>query len=186
MTKSAISSDISTTDTTVLYVKNNIIYGVSGPIQENSNIAAIQINTQMVDPQFTDPTNFDFTLQSSSPAIDNGDESFLLNIDNVDYYGNPRNNLDIGAIEFQTPVSITEFDDWSSNLFVYPNPTYDILNVVCKIPLDSIEIYSVIGELIKHIDLENGCYQLDLSDLTDGIYILQTKSQSIKFIKRSK
>ena len=186
MTRSAISSDISTTDTAVLYVKDNIIYGVSGPIQENTNIAAIQINTQMVDPQFTDPTNFDFTLLNSSPAIDSGDEAYLSNIDSVDYFGNPRNDLDIGAIEFQTPASITEFEDKLSSLYAYPNPTNNILNVIGKNPLESIEIYSVIGELISHIEVDDAFCQLDLSHLTDGVYIVQTKSESIKIIKRSK
>ncbi|MBT5090394.1 MAG: hypothetical protein HOM24_04860 [Flavobacteriales bacterium] len=47
-------------------------------------------------PEFTNNTESDFHLTESSPAIDAGEITFILN----DIEGNPRNNADIGAYEF--------------------------------------------------------------------------------------
>ncbi len=51
-----------------LIVKNNIIYGttkngVTGTINGDADIVAIQINTCKKDSLFIDPLNFDFYLQ---------------------------------------------------------------------------------------------------------------------------
>ncbi len=107
LSKSAISSNLTAGEG--LVVQDNIIYGtsqagVTSSINEDADIVAVQINTQMIDPLFVDPLNFDFGLQASSPAVGMADDTFAPAID---YTGMPRdNNPDIGAIEFFDPVSV--------------------------------------------------------------------------------
>jgi hypothetical protein len=57
-----------------------------------------ETNSLVVDPLFTDVTNYDFTLMTSSPAIDKGKNLHLK----VDYFLNPIGNQpDIGVHEVQ-------------------------------------------------------------------------------------
>jgi hypothetical protein len=185
MTRSAISTDIVTTNPAVLFVKDNIIYGNTGPIQENPNIVAIQINTRMVNPQFVSPSNNDFTLMNTSPAINNADEMYLPAIDNLDYFGNPRNDLDIGAVEYQNPLSANAFEKSSHDLIISPNPINGIVNFVNNGKSETIEIYNVFGQLIISFNLENGVNKLDLSNLSEGVYFVKNKKYTMKIIKNS-
>jgi hypothetical protein len=107
MTRSAISTDI--TASGAVEVRNNIIYGTTGVIGTDPEIDAVQINTQMVLPQFTNQGAFDFTLLSTSPAINNAYVAAYT--PTTDYYGNPRTTPDIGAVEFQVtmPVELLSF-----------------------------------------------------------------------------
>lgn len=68
---------------------------------------------------------------------------------------------------------------------VYPNPVKDILNINTDKNINSIEIFSLTGQLIKTID--NNTKQINVSDLKKGIYLLRVKSegkdQSFKIVK---
>lgn len=185
MTRSAISTDIITTDSSVLFVKDNIIYGNIGPIQENLNIQAVQINTQMLNPQFFNASNYNFEILNTSPAINAGDENYLTTIDSIDYYGNPRNDLDIGAVENQTALNINDFDKSIESLAIYPNPTSSILNIVNENESKKAEIFTTLGQLTSVFDIKNGNNRLDLSDYEDGIYYVKIGNKTKKIVKNS-
>jgi parallel beta-helix repeat protein len=61
-------------------------------------------------PLFADPVNGDYRLQSNSPCINAGKNSYVQNT--VDLDGNPRivgGTVDIGGYEFQTSTSIISY-----------------------------------------------------------------------------
>ncbi len=62
------------------------------------------------DPAFNNLANDDFHLQPNSPCINSGNNAFVLVP--ADFDGNPRivgGTVDMGAYEFQTPVSMTSY-----------------------------------------------------------------------------
>jgi hypothetical protein len=108
MTRSAISTNINTTSNpTAISVRNNIIYGTTGTIGTSTEIDNIQVNTQMVSPQFVNQAGFDFKLLSTSPAISAADVTYAQA---TDYYGNTRTSPDIGAIEYQSVLTVELLD----------------------------------------------------------------------------
>jgi len=63
-----------------------------------------------VDPALLDPADGDFHLQSNSPCINSGNNSYVTSATDLD--GNPRivgGNVDIGAYEYQTPTSVISY-----------------------------------------------------------------------------
>lgn len=66
-------------------------------------------------------------------------------------------------------------DDFSTNLktTLYPNPTNGIVNIKASAEMKSIEIYSILGNLVKTYSNEK---QLDLSSLPSGTYIMKLTS----------
>lgn len=100
-----------------LLVANCIVY-YNGPPGSNYSDSAIQSsctipavgNNITNDPTFVDLNNGDYHLQSISPCINSGKNSFIKS--NADFDGNARivgGTVDIGAYEFQTPSSFISY-----------------------------------------------------------------------------
>ncbi|CAM1344837.1 T9SS type A sorting domain-containing protein [Tenacibaculum amylolyticum] len=176
LSKSAIASNISSADG--LVVRNNIIYGttrngVTGTINEDADIVAVQVDTQITDPLFTDPVNFDFSLQQNSPAI--GAATVNAEVTN-DYYNKDRGtDPDTGAIEYSSTLHI---DDYNSNkVFLFPNPVDNILTVKgVTFKLSDIKIFNFLGQEFTNFRIINN--GIDLSDLSKGSYIVKVKKHS--------
>ncbi|TMM28808.1 T9SS type A sorting domain-containing protein [Polaribacter aestuariivivens] len=98
-------------------IKNNLIYGttlagVTGTINENATTNGIQLNSIKADPQFVDPTNFDFRLKITSPAINAADNTEAIT---TDFNEDPRFGIaDMGALEFDANVTLWEGTNSSS------------------------------------------------------------------------
>lgn len=71
-------------------------------------------------------------------------------------------------------VGIDSFNE--SLVFIYPNPTTDILNfdVIGNLILDKIEIYDTIGKRILVSDINNN--SINISHLTAGVYFVKVYS----------
>ncbi|MEJ2009202.1 MAG: NPCBM/NEW2 domain-containing protein [Acidobacteriota bacterium] len=93
---------LSTGDST-WQLKNNLVYGATTLIKgwRGALTYAASGNIMGQDPLFADLANYDFHLQSTSPAIDQG--IYLIG---YDADGNPRlGNTDIGAYEYTAGVT---------------------------------------------------------------------------------
>ena len=84
----------------------DLYYDPDGTTTLPSGSGITVTNARTGDPLFVNPSAGDFTLQSSSPAIDAGTSSVSA-IVSVDYNGNPRpmgTGYDIGAYEYNGPA----------------------------------------------------------------------------------
>ena len=66
-------------------------------------------------------------------------------------------------------------DDFSSNLktTLYPNPTNGVVNIKSSAEIENIEVYSILGNLIKKY---SGTESLDLTFLSSGTYLIKMTS----------
>jgi hypothetical protein len=86
-------------------VRNNILYRNGQALADYSGSTTASSNLT-TDPKFADATNGNFTLQSSSPAIDAG---VTISIVTTDFLGAPRPSgaaYDIGAIEYGSAAAM--------------------------------------------------------------------------------
>jgi len=96
---------------------------------------------------------------------------------------------DIFLIKLSEELSIEEnkIDNWST----YPNPTNDFISLNFSNYNDaklSVEVFNVLGQKVKFFENINPLENLDLSELTSGIYLLKINyngvSQTIKIKKQ--
>ncbi|MEN8928838.1 MAG: right-handed parallel beta-helix repeat-containing protein, partial [Flavobacteriales bacterium] len=81
---------LSSKGNTGLVVKDNLIFGMNGgTLRTDPDVTSVEINTQISDPKFINPSAFNFGLQNSSPAIGNADVSFAPTLD---LFGNTRDS----------------------------------------------------------------------------------------------
>jgi len=74
----------------------------------------------------------------------------------------------------------------NNSIKMYPNPAGDNLTIESKIPITKIQIYSLLGQLVK--EKESNFRSISLADLNSGIYMIKIfandKSVTKKLIKR--
>ncbi len=123
---STIAANSATTDGGGVYggsgawLYNSIAYSNSAPIGPDLSLAKMEyccttppvFDTSNITnpPAFINPAIGDFRLQSNSPCINAGNNSFVTN--SIDLDGNPRivgGSVDMGAYEYQTPGSMLSY-----------------------------------------------------------------------------
>lgn len=176
---------IAAANTIGLVVSENIIHGTPGPINEDPDVVAVQVNTQMVDPLFVDPANFDFQLQANSPAKDAGDTNFAPS---DDFFGQIRDaNPDLGAIEFLPLIGFDISASPLSSLSVHPNPGRNLFVLRSEHDLSGLKVYDMqgraVGEMVNRIEVSSHELRLDFQNLPAGMYFLRTKKASIRLLK---
>jgi len=167
-----------------LTIDSNLLFNNNGsePVAKNVSSGWFEAN-----PQFINVATDDFNLMANSPAIDRGITSIFVN---DDYAGLPRSDgkPDLGAYEYDPSTSFGQIhNNNSKKLLVYPNPTQGIVNVVMSIEkTNDIHLYNVLGkeQMFNIMSIDNSKLQIDISNLADGIYFLQTSNTVIKIIKR--
>jgi Secretion system C-terminal sorting domain/Concanavalin A-like lectin/glucanases superfamily len=141
-------------------------------------LSGTSANTSGTNPLFTNTASDDYTLSSGSPAIDNGNNTSIIGT--TDLLNNQRilnTTVDMGAYEFGlTTLSTASFTDFTA-FTVYPNPANGIVNVKSEENIENIEIFSLEGRKVKTSNVTKN----DISDLSNGIYLMQIKTTDGKF-----
>jgi hypothetical protein len=85
---------------------------------------------------------------------------------------------------------LSTLDNELANIFsIYPNPTKDILNLVCEGEMEySMSLYNSLGQMLMNTEFQSRQNNIDVSALNTGIYMLTIKTKSgqqsnFKFIK---
>lgn len=169
--------------TTNLEVSDNMIFGYNGNVSQDSDITNIDVNTTIDNPLFVDADNFDFNLQATSPVIGIANTAYAPT---DDFFGFSRDaNPDLGAIEYGATLSNNDFV--STKFKVFPNPSSNYVNISGNTPINSIELYSVLGQKIKlnnTLQLNKKTNRVDLNNLDNGLYLLKINDRTIKLIKK--
>ena len=118
---------------------------------------------------------------------DFNDENTVVNNMIIGYLGFEYENMvwvDINKILFfysnyNNPLGVDDYD-LANALKVYPNPASNILVIESEIPIDRVELYSVLGKKVK--DVRTGFKTIPIYDIADGLYLVKITSgnQSIK------
>mgnify|MGYP006296210963 FL=1 len=56
---------------------------------------------------------------------------------------------------------------------VYPNPAGSTVTITLQNPQTTVKMYDMHGKLVKAVDLENMEVEVDISDLNQGLYMLE-------------
>ena len=92
------------------------------------------------------------------------------------------------ALAVTVSITLSTATNEINNLVVYPNPIENQLNISANELITKIEVYDILGQLIKSIANNSYLIQADLSELSSATYILRVyseqKVQTIKMIKK--
>ena len=70
----------------------------------------------------------------------------------------------------------------SNSTSIYPNPTKDLFTIKSDIQIEKYEIYNIEGKLVQNSNVQNN--KVDVSELSNGTYMLLLDNQPITLIKK--
>jgi hypothetical protein len=94
-------------------------------------------------------------------------------------YGNAR----IRKVDKSILTSLENFESNNYNFKVYPNPCNNSITISATFEIEEIEIFNSIGERVINFKPKYLQEKLDVSYLSNGIYILKANKQQILFVK---
>ena len=135
-------------------------------------------------------TNYPILVKSAPTLYIGGENATATSLIATDA---PSQWIDVVTIPTKTTVSVAGKDIITgvgnilvdnNNLFIYPNPANDYVNVNATVNLQNIEIYSIDGQLLISEIVDTNNVKIDVSNLPSGTYILRAANQSALLIKR--
>ncbi len=184
-TGSCLFLDIQSGASTVV-VSNNIFAGtgtlLNGTTTSSSNNV---VETNIAGLEFVNESNYDYHLNSNSPAVNAGiaiPSQNNINLTPDSAYKHPvdfelrqvSGTIDAGAYEYKSSVGMSKVPQ--TQISIYPNPTQDIIHIGTSANnVKSIAIYDCSGALIKQL---SNSYSIDLQGFPKGIYFLRIETQN--------
>jgi len=124
-------------------------------------------------PLFVDQLAKDFRLNAGSPVVNAGDSNIVPSTLLTDLDGNSRmiNAVDIGAYEFDSTLSNSEFNFEESQLMkIFPNPVESMLYIQADVQIKDVSVFNHLGQLVvKRYNQK----QIDLSKLKPNLYFIE-------------
>ncbi|MDC8005870.1 T9SS type A sorting domain-containing protein [Aureisphaera galaxeae] len=157
----------------------------SGTVNDQGN------NLDGTDPLFTDLGSQDFSLQNISPLINAGTDIPAIHLPDNDLLyeylvhssGTAKNiigNIDIGAFEYQDPLSLNNLV--REDIQIYPNPVTDVFHISMEQSMiKEVNLFTVSGRKVLTARQKN---QLNTVGLKSGIYILKLETIDGSIINR--
>lgn len=165
-----------------------LIIGKAETLDSSNNL----ITDVIADCGFRDADNYDYHLLSNSVAVDAGTSvtdivgGYLLTPDKMyrdtcNYEDRTiENSIDIGAYEYNNPLSVNEFNQ-EATFLVYPNIVSQMITV--NFPTlnkpQTLQFYNTSGILVKEISMERSG-KVNVSDLANGLYLISLKNSTMQ------
>ncbi|MBS4041905.1 MAG: fibronectin type III domain-containing protein [Flavobacteriales bacterium] len=156
------------------------IQNITVPLAGDATLAQIVIN----------PTNAKWYASESDAlaAINELPLSTVL-VSGTTYYAvNVVNNCASQPFAVTVTVTLGINNNNLSLVKIYPNPTSDYLTIQHSVSIQKIELYNLLGQLVKEVKVSSNIEQISLNQLSKGTYLLKVfddvSSQSFKVIKQ--
>lgn len=133
------------------------------------------------------PTSTQWRMETVPLSAYATSTSAFIKFRNISQY---ENFLFLDDINISSPTGIKDEHANAVNVEVWPNPAQNQLTVSISNNTSAttvVNVYSVIGETAlapMNIKNANGTYNLDLTTLSNGVYMLEVKTDKSKTVKR--
>jgi len=101
-------------------------------------------------------------------------------VDGATYYA-VNDNGECRSQPFPVTVSLNLSVDSNdfSNFNYYPNPVLSELTISANSEIKKVEVYNLLGQLLRNKQCSDNSVSIDLNDLPKSIYIIKVKSENL-------
>jgi len=103
----------------------------------------------------------------------------ITSLVNVGFFNNQR--IGYFTITFVSSLSVDK-ESINESVKLYPNPSFGEISIINSqnIDLKRLEVYNLVGKLVRKINLNNSTDKIDLKNISQGIYFAKIISESGK------
>ena len=139
------------------------------------------------------PTAIGDTIAVFASTVNTGSSWFLTTYNwlNVPFYKGLDGSLAIlPEIDCGNTTHINNNSILGLNVSLHPNPSNGLVTLVTTLPTTQdleVNIYNTLGQVIKSIkydQVSNGIFDIDLTNLSTGVYIVNLNNKEEKIVKR--
>lgn len=176
------------------FAYNSGDYYVFTDVQLDRPYLHLVFNVKNTDGQNIENANVSISGYSSVVTNTNGNADFLYGTNsNISYvvsatgYNSENGTLNLGTVDYteyvvlENNININEVEQSQINL--YPNPANDFVSVSAN-DLYKISVYDITGKVIKVVQMSSNIQNIDLSQLTQGIYTFVFENNSNIEVKK--
>jgi arabinogalactan endo-1,4-beta-galactosidase len=82
-------------------------------------------------------------------------------------------------------LSIDDLENTNDNLFkIFPNPSSEFISIeILNTTFASVEVYNMLGKVVKRIPNYKNMQTINISNLSEGVYIFKVNGKGFKFLK---
>lgn len=102
---------------------------------------------------------------------------------------NSKGDFDYWLVKLTTDNLNNQYFENINSFSIYPNPSHDSFSIINESnnDIESMEIFSISGALVKKVTFYKNLENISVSDLQTGLYLVKiktdTETQTLKFIK---
>lgn len=108
--------------------------------------------------------------------IDFTDTNFIIWMGNGYMQAAAVGTWSINNITFGGSNSFVGLNDLPFDVNIYPNPTYDFVQITSEEQLSSIKLYTLTGQLTMEVFMSVMSAKIDMTNLNSGVYLCQLTS----------
>jgi hypothetical protein len=159
---------------TITFFYGEVNFFVNGGLEETKTFSVNSIHNSNTTYKIGD------WRQQDSPSY----LTFYGNLDEILIYNTmlSSNQVDI-TYGFYLSLIQGLNEDISSTINLFPNPTKEHLHLQSQNSISEVMVYSIEGKLVKHQVLNSDFGKIQVGDLDNGIYIVETMINSQSYVK---
>lgn len=125
--------------------------------------------------------------KSDKFSIEGGEIQILDNAVDVVFTGNPDQNKsyifdEISSLQFETQT-VNRNTNPVMQFKVFTDMGAGVLYLRAEEPMGLINIYSVAGTLVRSVNFNNTEIEINIRDISPGVYMVKKGNQIVKFVK---
>ncbi|NCD00194.1 MAG: T9SS type A sorting domain-containing protein [Bacteroidia bacterium] len=130
----------------------------------------------------SDNSSIEYALSTVRKIVFDEEDAENLSGMRVQFNNSNSDVTSVDTILFQTgTVEIPEIMGEKCNVYVYPNPVSEFLIIEGAAELSEIKICDLNGKVLKTKIVDGKTTKITVSDLSQGLYLMQIGKQVIKF-----
>ena len=151
-------------------------------IKDQTDVSFVFDDIHLPDSTNDEPNSHGFIAFKIKPKSDVEVGDIISGVADIYFDFNPAIVTNIVTTEIIEPLSVDDFD--FNEVKLYPNPAKDKIEISSSQIIDRLDIIDINGRLLNTIKISDISYNLNISDLAKGVYILEIKSGNSKFTKK--
>lgn len=146
----------------------------------NSNLSADFTNTSL----FSDSVSWNFGDGTLAGNLNTPTHTYSVIDSTYNVWLYAYNECTVDSVMFQVTTDNVGLTDFENLVSIYPNPASQVLTITNLPNTTNVTLYNLLGEIVESTVTQNTKHTLNVTDLSEGTYILRINHNRETIVKK--